>query len=174
MKENVVFKIVIAYENFAAGIRAKKMLERLASELQPDFQINSDVWEFEMLGHRRLREQAATEASEADMIVVSARGDAELPAHVKNWVDGWLPQRRGGLTALVALLDLEEKSSSAQSTCAYLRQVAGKGRMDFFCKAGDWEHRDSEYTVEIVHPQSNPPGRVPAFPEDIRYWGINE
>ena len=76
MNENVVFKIVIAYENFAAGIRAKKMLERLTSELQPDFQINSDVWKFEMLGHRRLREQATTEASEADMIVVSARGEA--------------------------------------------------------------------------------------------------
>ena len=176
--EQLAFKIVIAYENFAAGIRAKEVSERLGAQLQPQFEINSDFWKFELLKHPQLREQAALEASEADMIVISADGAGELPVCLKKWFEIWVPEKVGRHSALVALLDREEETAGRMdSFSAYLRVMAEKGSMDFFCKAGGWRHQAIEDTVE------NMPGRlehsVPVMDGLIHHnawrgWGIND
>src|SRR5437867_2974953 len=109
MEHKFAFKIVIAYENFASGIYAKEVSQRLAVELEPEFAIQSDLWKFEMLGQPHLREYAVTGAAEADMVIIAARGADELPVHVKNWIEGCVHQKRVGPAALVALLDQEEE-----------------------------------------------------------------
>src|SRR5262249_15063283 len=107
----------------------------------------STVWEFGALNYPHLREQAAAEALGADLIVISVRGDAELPDHVKNWIGRWAPRKRGE-AALVALL--QQDPGSCEPLDDYLRQVAEQGRMDFFCKAGNWHQAEPEYVVEIA------------------------
>jgi len=171
------FKIVIAYETFASGMRAKGVSERLAAQLETEFDINSDVWKFDMLRHSRLREQAATDAAEADMIIISVGRAPELPTHVSDWVESWLPRKKGGQAALVALLDQhQEADGDLPPLATYLQEMAEKGSMDFFCKAGDWREQLFE---NIIEDKPHPNRRSSKFEEALhrdswRGWGINE
>src|ERR1041385_3264211 len=106
MKPTLPLDIVIVYENFTAAVRAQNVSQRLAAELDADFEISREVWGFELLSHPQLRQEAAAAAAEADLVVVSVSGAAELPAHVRSWVESWVAEKRGGLSALVALVDL--------------------------------------------------------------------
>ena len=183
MDKSPPFRIVIAYEDFDAGLRAKDMLARLSSELCPEFEVTQDVWKFELLGHAPLRKQAALEASGADMILIAARAEAELPPHVKRWIEEWARQRDGRVAALVALLDQDqaEQLSSGQPPplCAFLQQTAEAAGMDFFCKTGDWRQQDFEYVFfETTHHHET---ATPQVLEEVlhhdgpaREWGIND
>src|SRR5262249_38672703 len=113
MERNPLFKILIAYETVSSGLRAREMSERLATRLHSEFEMSSEVWKFELLNHPQLRQQAANEAAVADMIIMAMRRAGELPPHVKHWIESWLPQRRGGAAALVALLDESEDGDEA-------------------------------------------------------------
>jgi hypothetical protein len=172
--ESAAIRITIVYENFAAGIRAKEVSERLANQLKEECEINSGLWKFEVLAHPQLREQAASEAAQADMIIVSARAAEELPAHVRRWIESWLPQKRSHHSALVALLDEDEETvGESRSLGSYLRDVAELGSMDFFYHAGGRRPRNLEYGLETLQHQ---PESKWATLDDVVYegWGINE
>ena len=133
------FSLVTVYEDFAACVRASEMVKRLAGELSPEFGIRGSAWKFESLRHARHRNRAAAKACAAYMIIISSSASAELPSHVLGWIESWLPHRRTGPAALVALLELEEVLTSAQSPPLYaaLRRMAEEANLDFFCNVGD-------------------------------------
>src|SRR5262245_9405073 len=156
------FRIVTKYEDFAAGLRAVQMLERLSARLRSEFQLISSVWKFELLDNRTLRDQAAAEAAAADLIIISTSSAADLPDSVKNWIAGWVPNKQGYRTALVALFGREETSTSQPPPVwTYLRDAAENAKMDFFCNVGGWRQQESEQIVK-----SGPPARSP-----IRHYG---
>ena len=149
------FKIVIAYKGCAAGFRAWGMADALGSELKPDLEIVSDLWEFEQMADPQLRACATANAAEADMAVISAGGGTGLPAHVKKWIETWLGRKKDRPAALVALLDQGgNHPSAALPLCSRLRRMATRGRVDYFCKMGDWEREEFEYVVDTVHQRS--------------------
>src|SRR5207249_6114545 len=149
------FKIAIAYKGCAAGFRAWAMADALGSELKPDLEIVSDLWEFALMADPQLRGCATADAAQADMAVISAGGGAEMPAHVKKWIEAWLGRKKDRPAALVALLDQEANlSGAALPLCSRLRRVAARGRVDYFCKMGDWEREEFEYVVDTVHQRS--------------------
>src|SRR6266536_6034749 len=80
MANTPAFNIVIVYETLAAAIRVKEMSDRLATDLRPACKLNCEFWRFDLLTHPSFRAKAATEASQADMIIVAARGASELMA----------------------------------------------------------------------------------------------
>jgi hypothetical protein len=182
MERNPLFKILIAYETFSSGVRAREMSERLAARLQSEFEMSSDIWKFELLNHPQLREQAATEAAEADMVIMAARRAADLPAHIRDWIESWLPQRKeGSAAALVALLDEPEEEESRAETPplgAYLRRVAEEGHMDFFCQVGGGREQDFDDTVETIHRRAERRAgglnALHAVSSGQREWDINE
>lgn len=133
---NGALKIVIAYETAAIAVRAKEMTEFIAADLQ----IECDSWPMILLSIRELSRQAATAAAQADLVIIAARGDGHLPAEVRNWIEDWLPRRKQGPSALVVLFDAEAHppDGSHPPDCAYLREVARRGSMDFFCNASEW------------------------------------
>jgi len=73
------FKIVIAYDGLTAAQRASGLRARLAAHFGPEFGIEDAAWNFALLAHPRLSEEAARQAVEADMIVIAANDDSELP-----------------------------------------------------------------------------------------------
>jgi hypothetical protein len=181
MDKNPPFKIVVAYEDFDAGLRAKEMLERLSQQLIPEFEVSRDVWKFELLGHPQLRKQAAREASEADMILIAARAESELLPHVTSWIDEWASNRNGRVAALVALLDQEqENENELPPLCALLQQTAERAGMDFFCKTGDWHQQDFDYVFFETTPRPSSATRLQGVEEVLyqdasrRGWGIND
>ena len=127
-----VFSVVIVYEDFRTGKQAKQACDFLEENLSHEWQVTSQMWKFEVLSIPELREIAAKDAAMANLIIVSSRGDGELPADVKGWIEMWRGYKDGAV-ALVALFDRPpEQAEHAQATHAYLERVAKRGRMEFF------------------------------------------
>jgi hypothetical protein len=146
MENSLAFKIAIAYENFATAIRAKEMSEGL---VRHQLKTNCDTWPFELLAGPGARERCAEVAAEADMIIIAVRSREELPDHVKEWIESWLLRKKNSPTFLVALLD-EPFSDGTSSLADYLRGIAERGNMEFFCNTDYWS------PAEIVETGSRP------------------
>ena len=99
------FKIFIAYDGCSAISRARELQFELARRCRGKVQIHGSSWNFSLLAHPRLREQAAAEAADADMAVISTRGDSDIPGHLQLWIKNWLGCKQRSQAALVALLD---------------------------------------------------------------------
>lgn len=139
MTKNQPFKIVAVGEDFAAVMLAQELSRRLAAGVKPGVEISSDAWKFEALENLQTGKQAAKGAARADMVIIAASGAEEPPAHVKGWIESWLPRKQKSPTALVALLDDEgETPFKSSALCSYLRRIACEWGMDFFSNSGEW------------------------------------
>ena len=146
METTPALKVVIAYETFAAAVRAKEMSGRLTAELNSSCEVGS----MESLIHLPLRQLAATGAAEADIVVIASQNPEALPIHVKDWIEDWLPRKKRGPTALVALFDEEREPPQEPSSLGiYLGLIAERGGMDFFSNADDRRLRNFQNTKEI-------------------------
>src|SRR5205085_1496492 len=101
---NPNFNVVIAYEDFETGKQAKKTCDFLSGNLGLDCHVNHQMWKFDVLGLPKLREMAAKDAAAADIIIISCRGDNDLPEALKSWIELWLAEK-GHSLALVALIE---------------------------------------------------------------------
>jgi hypothetical protein len=144
-----VFNVVTAYEDCTDGLRAKEMLNRLAARLGSDFSVASDLWGFDTLGLPAFNEMADTAATAADMIILCAENRSELPDHVQDWIEKWLPKQWGGL--LVALLHTEqEEAHQPARVYARLKQLAEQANIDFFCQTDCWKQSGQTCTMEAL------------------------
>jgi hypothetical protein len=122
--------VLTAFEDSVTGMRVKEFCQGLTHRLGQQCQIIERVWLFGTLRLRELREIAAQEASEADLIVISVHQTEDLPDEVKSWIDLWLRRKGSRQAVLVALLDPPYEGASG-STEAYLKEVARRGGMEF-------------------------------------------
>src|SRR5258708_29781053 len=132
-------KVAVVYEKFEAGIRAKELSDWLASQADPPFPIESTLWCFDVLSHPQMRDFAAADVLAADLVILSAVGGKPLPEQVRSWMELWLPEKRGGFTAMVLLLDRHEAAlDQSASARTFLQLAAEEAGMDFFCSSDEW------------------------------------
>ena len=142
----LAIKIVIASEDARNAARARELSEQLVRELKPAMEITSEVWRFNFLRHEDVRNVASASVAEADIVVIAAHADGELPECVKMWIEDWVPLTRDGPTVLVALLDRSvEIPGNSASLGAFLRHIARRTGMDFYLKAGDESGPDFQH-----------------------------
>lgn len=175
------FNVVIAYEDYRAAERAKQAYDFLVANLVHEWRVSSQMWKFEVLGNPELREMAAKDAAQANLIIVSARGEGELPAEVKAWIELWLGCQ-GESVALVALFDCSpEAAEHAQEAQGYLEEAASRGRMEFF--AWPLLQTQGASSEEGVPPAQSRDAVGEPLPhlaavaprqEPFTHWGINE
>jgi hypothetical protein len=145
-ESSIPFKIVIISDNFNASLRARFIAERLVAVLESQVTLISGAWQFEVLSSTPLQESTAIEARGAGLIVVSASGDVELPAHLKEWLHDFVPPDSGRPSALVALLDQEQETLPWRLNLRqYLSELAREKQMQFLCPHDRWEELELEY-----------------------------
>jgi hypothetical protein len=83
--------VAIIYEGKAGLIRANELWFRLAVEFQGQVLREASAWNFALLRDARLRDQATLQASRANIVIISPADGNELPEHVGDWLDSWLP-----------------------------------------------------------------------------------
>jgi len=127
-RTNPVLKAVLIYPNFAAGERARGFFENLASAW--DRILEEEMWNFDALGIRELRNAAASAARYADVVAVSALGLRELPSAVRAWFDLWLWLLEEENPALVALFD-SSRASNILPIRDYLSCIARRAGIEF-------------------------------------------
>ena len=171
---------LVVYEDFPTGLRARQTLERLAHRLQADAESRLNLWRFDLLEEASLRAQAAQEAADADLVVVSAHGRENLPATVNLWMEEWLCRKGNERCALVLSLDSgAQRTPAATQTVAGLEALAQLANVDVFLDFNlattDWEsafeeiHDRAETTTRLMD------GILHEFErQSFRHWGINE
>lgn len=177
------FNVVIAYEDFETGKQAKRTCDYLAERMEEECQVQQQMWKFDVLGVTKLREIAADDAARADIIIISAHGNDELPPEVKAWTELWLPQPKKAI-ALVALLDLVIEGSD-NPIRRYLASAARRAGLEFFCQPGAWPGnlkiqptltRTAAATgdLELDEGTVSMLADVPRTDAAVSHWGINE
>ena len=173
------FDLVIAYDDTATRSRAVQLHDHLAQQLTDDYDFQCSWWRLEHLHNPHLSEQAADAAADANMVILSVRGDRPLPPAFKAWLPRWLARKGSQKSALVVLMSTAglptEESRRLQS---YLQQVARQARMDFFAHVYPLPKAEAGYTVEGLARRAE---MVTPLLEDILdqpvstpRWGINE
>lgn len=133
-----VFNVVIAYEDFETGKQAKKVYDFLVENMGEPCEFANQMWKFDVLRIPKLREMAVRDGAAADIILLSCHG-SDLPAPVKQWIEGWLAAESRPL-AIVALF-AGPATSEREQTREYLAEVARRGDMEFFAQPGGEPHR---------------------------------
>jgi hypothetical protein len=81
------FKIFFLCEDISAVNRALALKEKLDRNCQPYVLIKADFCDYARLCHPRLKQAASSRATEADMMIISAKGTELMPAFVQKWMD---------------------------------------------------------------------------------------
>ncbi len=175
---NPNFNVVIAYEDFETGKHAKKTYDFLVEHLGQDCQFSNQMWKFDILSIPKLREMAASDAAQADIIIVSCHGASELPRHVVEWLDSWT-SAKGNALALVALFDSEPQVTRAIRV--RLAQVAHRAGIEFFAQPDEWPgHSEGlQRFAGSLNPMdgstlSSLAGAMRRVDVPQCHWGINE
>jgi hypothetical protein len=175
------FSVVIAYEDLDAGKNARRTYDYVAHQLGYDCHFTNEMWNFDVLGIPRLRELAARDARQADMIIIASHGDAPLPESVKAWIETWLSEEVNSM-ALVALFDAAHLATAgALEIRDYLTAVARRGNMEFFAQTGPWPPGTTSNqllsSVLSMSADADPFSASVQFRkrhETFPHWGINE
>ena len=174
------FEIVAAYEDSAARERTVALYRRLEQELGKDCDFKCAWWDLENLRDEQSREQAASEAAEAKMIIVSLRDQEELPTALKEWFEAWAARRRGHKAALVALVAGSDPGGETRGTLQRVLEVLAKRtQLDFFLHWFATRYTSgSVIATKRGEPGPNPASPSPApripFRQPTPRWGINE
>ena len=179
LERKQAINVAIVYEDYATGLRAKRLYDTLCRQLEPECEVNQSMWKFEVLSIPHLGAVAAEEAAEADLILISLRGDRDLPHGVKDWMETWAGEKAGQSSALVALFgEIEENESQIDTIQTQLRQVARRSEMSFFAEPAGSPSWDSGHSPDRirVHSEAMSPVWADVIDNDptTRHWGINE
>ena len=176
MDVSPTLQVLIAYQDFENGKHAKKVYDFLVEQLGHEFRFTNQMWRFDVLAVPTLREMAAKDAAQADIIIVACRG-SELPMEVKAWTELWLSYESEPI-ALVALFDgMDEIPGATHSAREYLASVAQRAQIEFFAPPEDSpENRGDTTWLSFAREFQSPSGMAGAMGHDLSFprWGINE
>lgn len=172
LKDRSKFSVLIAYENFDTGKHARKTFEYIAKQLGGEFEINEQMWRFDVLSIPKVREIAIADAAKADIIIISSHG-GNLPVEVKWWLEQTLETNDCKVVALIALIDSQ---SEVDSTRAYLAELARENGLDFFAQPEMHEIPQGDLSVDRVHQAETTYFVLPESRQTPGYlhWGLNE
>ena len=125
------FNVVIMYEDFGSGRRAKKGLDYVAEELGDGLEFRHSMWRLDILQDPKLNVLAAPALAEADLLIISLCGDGQLPAKIRALIDERLAQTTNQACALVALFE-SVASATRSSVYSCLANLARQHGLDFF------------------------------------------
>lgn len=125
-------KVVIIYEDDAAGRRAKHFYDEVIQELVDECDFSLDLWNFQVLGISQVGDTALQAAARADVLILSMHGTAKLPATTKDWIERWSQRIADSMPMLVALVSPAKiERGTVASTLSYLRSLADRNRISF-------------------------------------------
>ena len=146
---NRPLRVVIAYNDVAAGQRAMRVLAALGKGFGDDIQFQPLPWSFDLLADLDWREVAASEAVRADILILATSSANPLPPAVGRWAAEAIHQKRGTSAAVIALFGPEENPEAAGSSRLEAIQVAAQqAGLDFFAPA---PRGDLDEAIQRIH-----------------------
>jgi hypothetical protein len=86
-----------------------------------------ELWSLRVLAIPEIGNSAAQAAAQADFVIISTHGKAELAPATRNWIGRWSRLIGDDVPALVVLVDQTETSGGKMtSTLRYLRNITDR------------------------------------------------
>ena len=172
--ETLRLKIVVIYEDPAAGLHARQVLDEMARRLAFDVSLDLTIWRMGLLLDVALRQQVTHDTESAHILFLACHGNRKLPAAVKDWFLSWLATRDGAPSALAVSLDGTARDiPDTRATLDLLLGAAGLVGVEafvHFCKA-----TGAEAGLRTEGPQLGS-GGTSRWSEEQYYehWGLND
>jgi hypothetical protein len=171
--------VTIVYEDQLCRDHAIDTCDRVLSQHWQEFDVECNWWRFMYLWHPQICQDAASIASQSDLVLFSVHANTEPCEVVKRWVDLWIAKRGGRPGALIALIGLSPGPREGRSPMeSYLGAVAARAGMDFFMQTFDSSKESSNMSAPGLSQRAL---TVTPLLEDILKhrepaprWGINE
>ncbi len=128
------FRIVILYEDYAAGRRAKDLSDRLLHTLGDNCVDVVNLWSFDVLGLTDVRNASTSAAKVADLVILSVSGARALSPEVEEWLELWAWLLDGTNPALLALFHQADGSCVAEIR-ARLYPISARKGLEFFTQS---------------------------------------
>ena len=126
-------RVVIASNDIAAGKRAMRVLGDLGKGLGDELEFQPIPWSFDFLADVDWREVAASDAANADILIIATSSANPLPPDVGGWAQAAISRKQGTLAAVVALFGPEENPDGAGSSrLEAIQTAAQRAGLDFF------------------------------------------
>ena len=162
------FKVVIIYDDLSAAIRAMTFLNGVIRQFDDELPFPRDLWRVDILELPEVREAAVATIGAANLIVVSVRGDTELPLSLEECLDYCLLGKAPGSVALVGLCTSNNTFDGNQChTRRFLQGVADRSLMDFFFDEVDLPNTSPGLTLGDM--EAKPP-IISAIVEENIQW----
>ncbi len=130
--------VLIVYEDFVSGLRAKYVLDQLAWQPGLPADHPSNWWRLDLLRGGTFRSVASAQAVTADIVMLSAHGSTDTLKAFHVWSGEWIFQRGPRPGALVISLDEAARSApDATATRAALQNLADSAGMQLFPHFGE-------------------------------------
>ena len=145
-------KIVAIYDGFEDGIRVNEALDWVDLTLSPDLVVRHCALSFAMLGRLDIRAAAVHEAADADVLLVAAAPDKELPTQVLKWLERCLAESREKPSALVTLRDEHAASRLGEDAAqAELTRLARRWGLEFITDEEFDDRMNVSRVGELLH-----------------------
>ncbi len=126
-------RVVIAYEDLAAGKRAMSLLSQLGKHFGDDIQFEPLPWSFSLLADVDWCTVAASDAVRADILIIATSGVGPWPLAIDRWAVDAIGRKRGTSAAVVALFGPDENPDGVGSPrLAAIERMAHGAGLDFF------------------------------------------
>ena len=129
-------RVVLLYETFATAVRGKAFCDQLLHELGVLCDFDEALWRTDLLAVSAVREEVVRATLKADFVILSLRGDAELPGGIRQWCAQWMPQAADRDITLIVLFDqATAQRLPMENVRWHLRAAALAAGVHFFAHA---------------------------------------
>ncbi len=174
--EQQALRVVIVYNDLAAGKHAMQVMVDVWKELAADIEFKPLPWRFDLLSDEDWHEVAALDAVRSDILIISTSSAHPLPPTVGRWVEDVISRKHGRASAVVALFGPEEcPDDGASPRLQAIQSAAQRAGLDFFAPV---PRHELDRALDRIHQRAE---RITPVLEHIlhdyepaRRWGINE
>jgi len=146
--------VVIMYEDFTSGLRAKALFDQFLTPLTQARSYSLDLWKFQILRLEVFRAEALRDTVAAHIVCIAGMADGALPLCVQTWADRWAHERPNNPATLIALLENECDETLLQSERAtFLRDIARRARAEFLVLPSSASPALSSVHIHKMHDQ---------------------
>lgn len=97
-------EVSLAYQDLMTGLSARKFLYDVLNHCEMQVEFSLTLWNLALFHLPEIREQAVLNACEANVVLVSLRGDSGLEPETESWLTEWIARRGADECALAVLI----------------------------------------------------------------------
>jgi len=126
-------EVALAYQDLHTGLRARQFLYHILEECQMQVEFNLTLWNLALFHLPEIREQAVSNTCNANLVLVSVRGDAALEADTESWLNQWIARRGDEECALAVLIGSDmQRIDSIGNTLLWLQHITRPTQIRLF------------------------------------------